>query len=154
MFQKDVADQVKHIEKLGLKHRRGLEKGTEHIQIQAMEPGTFIQIRIPGTASDNEESEKARSIFDGFPQEIKSALQSGSLDHVNEVLGRMDVAEAESLVGLLAEVSLPVVAGKFISVSSQSRFWAGCLDIDRDVIDATTEEGRRQVSNMERGDLA
>ena len=36
---------------------------------------------------------------------MKKALESGSLDKVNEVLGKMKVEEAEDLVGLFGEVS-------------------------------------------------
>jgi cell division cycle protein 37 len=38
---------------------------------------------------------------------MKKALETGSLDEVNKVLGRMKVEEAEELVGLFGEVSLP-----------------------------------------------
>jgi hypothetical protein len=37
---------------------------------------------------------------------MKSALETGDLDQVNKVLGKMKVDEAEELVALFAEVSL------------------------------------------------
>ena len=57
-----------------------------------------------GEKADNEDVRKAREIFDGFSDEMKKALQTGSLDKVNEVLGNMKVEEAEELVGLFGEV--------------------------------------------------
>ena len=40
-----------------------------------------------------------------FPQGLQRALESGSLDEVNKVLGKMSVEEAEEVVGRLGEVS-------------------------------------------------
>ena len=48
---------------------------------------------------------KARELFDAFPPGLQRALESGSLDEVNKVLGKMSVEEAEEIVGQLGEVS-------------------------------------------------
>ena len=40
----------------------------------------------------------ARAIFEGFPPGLRKALESGSLERVNEVLGKMSVEEAEEVV--------------------------------------------------------
>ncbi|KHN94746.1 Cdc37 [Metarhizium album ARSEF 1941] len=75
-------------------------RSVEQIHIQALEPGSAIQIRIPDLDSNDEDEREARAIFDSFSPEIKAALESASLEEVNSVLGTMEVAEAENLVSL------------------------------------------------------
>jgi cell division cycle protein 37 len=80
-------------------------QGVEQIQLHAVEPGTAINIRIPAEDSTEPEEIKARELFDTFPPGLQRALQSGSLDEVNKVLGKMSVEQAEEVVGQLSEVS-------------------------------------------------
>lgn len=82
----------------------GKPDGVEQIQLHAVEPGTVISIRVPEKDSSDPGEQAARAIFDGFSPEMKAALETGSLDKVNKVLGEMDVAEAEELVGKFSEV--------------------------------------------------
>jgi cell division cycle protein 37 len=79
--------------------------GTEQIQLHAVDPGTTINIRIPPADTQDPEESKARQLFDAFPPGLQRALESGSLDEVNKVLGKMSVEEAEEVVGQLGEVS-------------------------------------------------
>ncbi len=58
----------------------------------------LAQNSVPGAGSTE------RDIFDRFAPEMRAALESGSIDRVNEALVEMDVAEAESLIELLNEV--------------------------------------------------
>jgi cell division cycle protein 37 len=51
--------------------------------------------------------QKARQVFESFPPGLRRALESGSLDEVNKVLGQMSVEEAEEIVGQLGEVRFP-----------------------------------------------
>ncbi|KAI1313605.1 Cdc37 N terminal kinase binding-domain-containing protein [Xylaria venustula] len=101
----------------------------EQIQLHAVEPGTEIKIRIPAENSEEEAEKRGREIFEGFAPDMRTALESGSLDKVNEVLGKMKVPEAEELVGLLSE--------------------AGVLSLEEQIIDATTEEGKLKVKEIE-----
>ncbi|KAK7756169.1 hsp90 co-chaperone Cdc37 [Diatrype stigma] len=103
--------------------------GVEQIQLHAVEPGTEIKIRIPPADSQDEEEKRARQIFEGFAPDMKKALETGSLDKVNEVLGRMKVEDAEELVGLFGE--------------------AGVLSLEEQIIDGTTEEGKQQIKALE-----
>lgn len=77
----------------------------EQIQLHAVEPGTEIRIQIPPKDGESEGEKRGREIFESFAPDMRKALESGSLDKVNEVLGEMKVPEAEELVGLLSEVS-------------------------------------------------
>jgi cell division cycle protein 37 len=85
----------------------GKAGGVEQIQLHAVEPGTVINIKIPPENSDDPVEKAGREIFETFSPEMKKALETGSLDEVNKVLGEMDVAEAEELVGKLGEVRVP-----------------------------------------------
>jgi cell division cycle protein 37 len=80
--------------------------GVEQIQLHAVDPGTTINITIPEKGSGDPQTAKAREIFESFPPGLQRALESGSLDEVNKVLGKMSVEEAEEIVGQLGEVCL------------------------------------------------
>ncbi|KAL2137187.1 hypothetical protein VTI74DRAFT_7734 [Chaetomium olivicolor] len=105
------------------------EEGVEQVQLYAVEPGTVINIRIPEKDSEDEEVKKGRAIFEGFKPEMRKALETGSLEEVNKVLGRMKVEEAEEVVGLLGE--------------------AGILSLEEEIIDATTKEGQEVLKKIE-----
>lgn len=104
----------------------------ETIQLHAVDPNTQINIVTPPPAAEckTDDERTARQIFDSFPPGLQRALESGSLEKVNEVLGKMSVDEAEQVVELLGN--------------------GGMLSLEEGVIDATTEEGQRQVEEMER----
>ena len=108
VFEKEVTEKFQRICELEAKQRAAEEiEGVEQVQIQAIEPGTAIQIRVPETDSEDKEVRKARAIFEEFAPGIKAALESGSLDELNKVLGTMDVIEAENLMSLLGDVGPP-----------------------------------------------
>ncbi|KAI1110000.1 Cdc37 N terminal kinase binding-domain-containing protein [Nemania sp. NC0429] len=100
----------------------------EQIQLHAVEPGTEIKIQIPSANSEDEGEKRGREIFEGFAPEMRTALETGSLDEVNKVLGDMKVPEAEEIVGLLSE--------------------AGILSLEEQIIDATTDEGKQKIKEM------
>ncbi|KAI3343422.1 hypothetical protein F4824DRAFT_439862 [Ustulina deusta] len=134
VFFKDVQDTYFRIKgrTAEINAQRAEEGGSgdvEQIQLHAVEPGTEIKIRIPAKNSEDEAEKHGREIFEGFAPDMRKALESGSLDKVNEVLGKMKVPEAEELVGLLSE--------------------AGVLSLEEQIIDATTEEGKKKVKEME-----
>lgn len=103
--------------------------GVEQIQLHAVEPGTSINIVIPKADSQDEVEKKARATFESFPPGLQRALESGSLDEVNKVLGKMSVDEAEEVVGHLGE--------------------GGMLSLEEQIIDATTEEGQAALKELE-----
>ena len=107
------------------------EGAVEQIQLQAVEPGAEIHINVPQPGSSETVEQQARAIFDTFPPGLQRALESGSLDRVNEVLGKMSVEEAEEVVGQMGE--------------------HGMLDMRQGVMDDTTEEGREQIRRMKEG---
>ena len=92
----------------------------EQIQLHAVDPNTKINIVTPPPAKEctTDDEKIAREIFDTFPPGLQRALESGSLDRVNEVLGKMSVSEAEEVVEQLGN--------------------GGMLSLEEGVIDATT----------------
>lgn len=111
-------------------------EGVEQIQLHAVDPNTTINIQVPPktpTATDPQEREiegQARAIFDSFPPGLQRALESGSLDEVNKVLAKMSVEEAEEIVEKLGN--------------------GGMLSLEQGVIDATTEEGKKAMEEIEK----
>lgn len=133
-----IRDRAKEVEEV--KEEEG-EK--EQIQLHAVDPNTTIQINVPPPVPTNLDPNElsatpppdpdhvhARQIFESFPPGLQRALESGSLDEVNRVLGKMSVSEAEEVVAKLGE--------------------GGMLSLEEGVVDATTEEGRRIVEEIER----
>ena len=115
----------------------------EQIQLHAVDPGTTINIVVPppipadlgpaGASTQPPPSEDhiaARRLFETFPPGLQRALESGSLDEVNVVLGKMSVSEAEEVVDKLGQ--------------------GGMLSLEAGVIDATNAEGQALVEEIER----
>ena len=104
----------------------------EQIQLHAVDPNTTINIVTPPPLDQcqTDDERGSREIFETFPPGLKRALESGSLDRVNEVLGKMSVDEAEQIVEQLGN--------------------GGMLSLEEGVIDATTDEGKRQMEEIER----
>ncbi|KND87837.1 Mitochondrial division protein 1 [Tolypocladium ophioglossoides CBS 100239] len=108
IFEKEVVEKFQQIKEIAARHakQRATEgdEAAEQIQIQSVERDASIHIRIPQAESEDEEERKARAVFEGFAPEMRVALESGSLDEVNKVLGTMRVPEAENLVILLGDL--------------------------------------------------
>lgn len=103
--------------------------GVEQIQLHAVDPGTEIHINVPKAGSDDPTEQEARKIYEGFPPGLQRALESEQLDEVNVVLGKMSVEEAEEIVELLGK--------------------GGMLSVEKEIIDATTEEGQKKLKEIE-----
>ncbi|EAQ84122.1 hypothetical protein CHGG_10526 [Chaetomium globosum CBS 148.51] len=134
-FEKDLAQTFQRIvdmAKRDAKKRRDgaeTERMVERVQLCSLVDGeASARIVIPPAESDDEEVRKARAIFESFAPEMRAALETGSLDEVNKVLGEMETSEAEELASLLAE--------------------SGCMSIEGEVIDATTEDGKKTLEEL------
>lgn len=132
VFNKDLSETYARIKTRAaeLQKEEGNDPaGVEQIQLHAVEPGTEIHINVPEADSEDPVEQQARQIFDQFPPGLQRALQSGSLDQVNLVLGKMSVEEAEEVVELLGQ--------------------GGMLSLQEGVIDATNEEGQKRLKEIE-----
>ncbi|RAL16116.1 Hsp90 co-chaperone CDC37 [Aspergillus homomorphus CBS 101889] len=103
--------------------------GVEQIQLHAVDPNTKISIGIPSAESQDPVEVEARKVYESFSKEMQNALASESLDEVNKVLGKLSVEEAEEVVEKL---------GQF-----------GMLSLEEGIVDATTEEGRKKLEEIE-----
>ncbi|KAF2251741.1 hypothetical protein BU26DRAFT_602257 [Trematosphaeria pertusa] len=112
------------------------QEGVEQIQLHAVDPNTTINIVVPpkeSTAEDPEvraAEEGSRQLFETFPPGLQRALETSKLDEVNKVLAKMSVEEAEEIVGKLGD--------------------GGMLSLEQGVIDATTDEGKKAMEEIER----
>jgi cell division cycle protein 37 len=114
------------------KDRDNEPEGVEQIQLHAVEPGTEIKVFVPPPEmlqSEDPEERRCREIFEAFPPGLQRALESGKLDEVNKVLGKMSVEEAEEVVEQLGE--------------------GGMLSLQEEIIDTTTEEGKQKLKEIE-----
>ncbi|MCJ1388819.1 hsp90 co-chaperone Cdc37 [Xylographa bjoerkii] len=128
VFLDDVNDTYQRMKTRTAELSKERPTEVETIQLQAVEPGTEIHFNIPQANSREEVEQQARAIFETFPPGLQRALEIGSLDRVNEVLGKMSVEEAEEIVGQLGE--------------------SGMLDMRQGVIDTTTEEGKEELKQI------
>ncbi|KUJ19491.1 uncharacterized protein LY89DRAFT_683314 [Mollisia scopiformis] len=129
-----IRSRAKEIEKQRAQEEAEGAGGVEQIQLHAVDPGTTINIKIPAETSEDPTEVKARELFNAFPPGLQRALESGSLDEVNKVLGKMSVEEAEEVVGQLGE--------------------GGMLSLEEQIIDATTEEGQKALKEFEEQERA
>ncbi|KAG0647683.1 Hsp90 chaperone kinase-targeting subunit [Hyphodiscus hymeniophilus] len=129
-----IRSRTREIEKQRAQEDADGSGGVEQIQLHAVDPGTTINIKIPPATSQDPEETKARELFDAFPPGLQRALESGSLDEVNKVLGKMSVEQAEEVVGQLSE--------------------GGMLSLEEQIIDATTEEGQAALKEFEEQERA
>jgi cell division cycle protein 37 len=102
VFEKDLAKMFQKI--LGMaqrdakKRRDGgdTDKLVERVQLCSLvDRECSVRIVVPPAQSEDEEVRKARAIFESFVPEMRAALETGSLDEVNKVLGEMAVTEGE-----------------------------------------------------------
>lgn len=72
-------------------------------KIQLFEPSRDARVDsvIPAVGSAE------RVVFDKLPRQMREALETGSQHRVNQVLGRMKVAEAKEMVARIVEVKRP-----------------------------------------------
>ncbi|PMD40400.1 putative Hsp90 co-chaperone Cdc37 [Hyaloscypha variabilis F] len=129
-----IRSRAKELEKQRAQEEADGTGGVEQIQLHAVDPGTTINIKIPPKTSEDPVEIEARKLFDAFPPGLQRALESGSLDEVNKVLGKMSVEEAEEVVGQLGE--------------------GGMLSLEEQIIDATTEEGQKALKEFEEQERA
>lgn len=102
----------------------------ETIQLQSIDPNFELHVNIPMPGTNDEDEMKARAVFESLPPGLQRALESGSLERVNEVLAKMSVSEAEEVVEKLSSHNM--------------------LSLEEGVIDNQTEEGRKRLEEIKR----
>lgn len=121
MFSEDFARTYGHVERRSKELAAEAEQEREQIQLVAEDPSVTIGFNIPdgpppaelkleGEGADELDMDQVRAflerkweIFQGFPKDLQTALNTEKLDEVNKVLGKMKVADAENVVELMQE---------------------------------------------------
>jgi len=122
VFMKDVDDTYNHIVtrvKANKEEEEALSQGTEQIQLVPENPDAEISFNVPdgppaenikleGPGTEDMEVEEVRKalqmqweVFDGFEEDMKTALKSQKLEAINKILGSMKIEDAERVVELL-----------------------------------------------------
>jgi len=128
VFLKDVEDTYAILKKR-VEASRDEIKASEHEQVQlvASDPSMSISFSVPEGPPpekieldesikhlDVEEVRNALQgrwdIFQAFPENLQEALKENSLEKVNKVLAKMEVADAEEVVRLLSNSGIMDVA--------------------------------------------
>lgn len=119
VFEDDVESTYKHIVTRSKIAKEEESQGREQIQLVPENPSQSIGFNVPdgpppenlvleGPGTEDMDVEEVRKalqfrwdVFQGFSPALQEALRSGGLDVVNEVLGKMEVPEAEGIVNSL-----------------------------------------------------
>ena len=123
VFEQDVTSTYAHLctRVAALPPPSSSPSGTEQIQLVPENPSATITFNIPsgpppplsqitleGPGMEGVDPADVRralqmrwDVFEGFSEQMKGALKSQELERVNEVLGSMEVKEAEEVVRLL-----------------------------------------------------
>jgi cell division cycle protein 37 len=124
VFQNDVNDTYARMEKrcAEIKLEQAASGGDrEQIQLVAEDPSVEISFNLPdgpppeqlvleGEGVEDLDINEVKvflqrkwDIFESLPEALKEAMKTKSLEEVNKVLGKMDLAEAEHAVELMQE---------------------------------------------------
>jgi cell division cycle protein 37 len=117
VFSKDVEDTYAHlVTRVAASLEEESLAGQEQIQLVPENPEQTISFNVPdgpppanlvleGPGTEELDVEEVRKtlqlrwdMFNAFPEDLKKALQSGTLEAVNRVLGNMRVEDAEKVV--------------------------------------------------------
>lgn len=128
VFNKDVEDTYAHLKRRVEATREEMAAGErEQVQLVASDPSMTISFSVPDGPPPEElvlddsikdmDIEQVRralqarwDIFNAFDPKLQAALKEGSLERVNKVLAKMDVAQAEEVVRLLSDSGIMDVA--------------------------------------------
>lgn len=108
-FEQDVQTTYTHIRGrckiLQEDHTKSLG-GEETIQLHPVDEETDLVIKVPEIGSEG------RHIYDAMSEDVRRAISTRKLDEINEVLRKMSVSEAETLVEQLGESGVLQVENK------------------------------------------
>ena len=120
VFVDDVENTYEHlVNRVKINKEESQNESREQIQLVPENPDQTISFNVPdgpppenlvleGPGTEGLDIEEVRKVlqfrwdvFQGFSPDLQEALKSGGLDGVNQVLGDLDVVEAESIVNSL-----------------------------------------------------
>lgn len=93
------------------------EQQVETIQLQQMQEGSKLTVRIPN--ADNEEEKPVLEIYNSLPPRFRTALETGELDEINKVLADMKVEDAEIVLKVASDYGFLDVEGEVLEEAPQ-----------------------------------
>jgi cell division cycle protein 37 len=112
LFEDDVNKTYSRIKTRCAEIRAEKEQQVETIQLQQMQEGSKLTVRVP--SSQNEEEKQAAEIYNSLPPKFRVALETGELEEINKVLAEMKVEDAELVVKVASDYGFLDVEGEVL----------------------------------------
>jgi cell division cycle protein 37 len=93
------------------------EQQVETIQLQQMQEGSKLTVRIPN--EDNEDEKQAVEVYNCLPPRFKTALETGELEEINKVLADMKVEDAEVVLKVASDYGFLDLEGEVMEEAPQ-----------------------------------
>ncbi|KAI8374382.1 uncharacterized protein BYT42DRAFT_576167 [Radiomyces spectabilis] len=93
------------------------QQGEETIQLQPMNEGSQLTVRIPDPS--NEEEKGVFEVYQALPEKFRKALETGDIEEINKVLATMAVPDAEQVVQVCSEYGFLDVDGQVLDEPPQ-----------------------------------
>ncbi|KAG2172298.1 hypothetical protein INT43_004840 [Umbelopsis isabellina] len=117
LFEEDVNKTYNRIKTRCAEIRAEKEQQVETIQLQQMQEGSKLTVRVPNT--ENEDEKQAAEIYNSLPPKFRTALETGELDEINKVLADMKVEDAELVVKVASDYGFLDVEGEVLEEAPQ-----------------------------------
>lgn len=119
MFFNDVDNTYKRIQTrcAQIAQERAEEPGVATIQLQPMNDGSQLTVRVPDPTQ--EEQKSAYKVYEALPENFRTALETADIDKINKVLEKMKTEDAETVVQICAEYGFLDVEGQVIDETQQ-----------------------------------
>ena len=110
-FQQELASTFDHIQtRCKVLRQEQLEsgelEGTEKIQLKSLDDDTTLVVNLPDSESSDPTEQKRVELFKSLPERMQQALQTGTLDEVNNVFHGMPIEEAEHILEIFDEADI------------------------------------------------
>jgi cell division cycle protein 37 len=117
LFEDDVNKTYNRIKTRCAEIRAEKEQQVETIQLQQMQEGSKLTVRVPN--AENEDEKQAAEIYNSLPPKFRTALETGELDEINKVLAEMKVEDAELVVKVASDYGFLDVEGEVLEEAPQ-----------------------------------
>jgi cell division cycle protein 37 len=82
------------------------QQGEQEIQLKSLDNDTELVVNLPDAKSDDTEEKRRYELFLTLPEAMQKALQSESLDEVNDVFHGMPIEKAEQILEIFEETDI------------------------------------------------
>ncbi|SCV04632.1 LAMI_0H17678g1_1 [Lachancea mirantina] len=103
-FLESVQAKFDHVkQRVKVMEHESPQEGVETIQLKSLDDSTELHINLPDFNSEASEEVARREAFNKLPTQMQTAVQSQSLDQINEVFSEMSLEEAERVLDIFNE---------------------------------------------------